>query len=59
MVGETMKVDIPLELFNKYVELGKIVNVNPIDKIIEDLECRIGSIEVNKHPNGYRELSNF
>ena len=59
MAVETMKVDIPLEIFNKYVELCKIANVNPIDKIIEDLECRICSVEINKHPNGYRVLSNF
>jgi len=36
-VVETMKVDIPMEIFNNYVELCKIANVNPIDKIIEDL----------------------
>ena len=59
MTVETMKVDIPLKIFINYVELCKITNVNPIDKIIEDLECRIGSVEVNEHPNGYRELFNF
>ncbi|MCP6718727.1 MAG: hypothetical protein KJI71_00660 [Patescibacteria group bacterium] len=56
---ETMKVDIPAEIFNKYVELCKIANVNPIVKIIEDLECRIGSVEVNEYANGYKELFNF
>lgn len=59
MAAETIKIDIPREIFNNYVELCKIANVNPIDKIIEDLECRIGSVEVNEHPNGYRELFNF
>ncbi len=54
-----MKVNIPLEIFNKYVELCKIANVNPSGKIIEDIEYRICSVEVNEHPNGYRELSNF
>jgi len=59
MTVETMKVDIPIEIFNEYVELCKIAKINPIGKIIEDLECRISSVEVNKHPNGYMELSNF
>lgn len=59
MAVETIKVDIPIEIFNTYVELCKIANVNPIDKIIEDLECRIGSVEVNEYANGYRELFNF
>ena len=59
MAVEIKKVDIPIKIFNKYVELCKIANVSPLDKIVEDLECRIGSVELNEHPNGYRELSNF